>query len=50
MGAGVSHVGLVVDPSGPKFMHASSSHGVMEADLNKKYYKTRYLGARRIVP
>jgi cell wall-associated NlpC family hydrolase len=50
MGAGVSHVGLVVDPVGPKFFHASSSHGVMKADLSANYYKTRYLGARRIVP
>jgi len=50
MGAGVSHVGLVVDPIGPKFFHASSSHGVMQQDLSKNYYKTRYLGARRIVP
>ena len=50
MGVGVSHVGLVVDPVGPKFVHASSSHGVMQADLGKNYYKTRYLGARRIVP
>ncbi len=50
MGVGVSHVGMVVDPAGPKFMHASSSKGVMVADLSKNYYKTRYLGARRIVP
>ena len=50
MGAGVSHVGLVVDGNGPKFFHASSSHGVMEQDLSKNYYKSRYLGARRIIP
>ena len=50
MGVGVSHVGMVVDPAGPKFIHASSSHGVMYQDLSKKYYKARYLGARRIVP
>jgi cell wall-associated NlpC family hydrolase len=49
MGAGVSHVGLLVDEKGPKFMHASSSKGVMVADLSKQYYKQRYLGARRIV-
>ncbi len=50
MGAGVSHVGMVMDGGKLKFMHASSSHGVMQADLNKNYYKARYLGARRIVP
>ncbi len=50
MGVGVSHVGMVVSPSGPKFMHASSSRGVVIDELAKKYYKTRYLGARRIVP
>jgi cell wall-associated NlpC family hydrolase len=50
MGVGVSHVGLVVDPKGPKFYHASSSKGVTESDLGKNYYKTRYLGARRIIP
>jgi cell wall-associated NlpC family hydrolase len=50
MGVGVSHVGLVMDPKGPRFMHASSSRGVVRDDLTKRYYKTRYLGARRIVP
>jgi cell wall-associated NlpC family hydrolase len=50
LGKGVSHVGMVVDPSGPKFIHASSSKGVMVADLSKNYFRTRYLGARRVVP
>ena len=50
MGVGVSHVGMVIDPNGPKFMHASSSRGVVHDELSKKYYKTRYMGARRIVP
>jgi len=50
MGVGVSHVGLVVDAKGPRFMHASSSRGVVRDDLAKRYYKTRYLGARRVVP
>lgn len=51
MGVGVSHVGMVIDSAhGPKFIHASSSHGVMYQDLSKNYYKTRYLGARRVVP
>lgn len=50
MGVGVSHVGLVVDAKSHKFMHASSSKGVTYADLDKNYYKQRYLGARRVVP
>lgn len=50
MGVGVSHVGLVVDPKTRRFMHASSSRGVVIDDLGKKYYSARYLGARRVVP
>ena len=50
MGAGVSHVGMVMDAGSLKFIHASSSHGVIQADLAKNYYKARYLGGRRIVP
>jgi cell wall-associated NlpC family hydrolase len=48
MGHGVSHVGMMVDPKRSRFMHASSSHGVMEEDLSKQYFKKRYLGARRV--
>ncbi|OGR99315.1 MAG: hypothetical protein A2V88_03800 [Elusimicrobia bacterium RBG_16_66_12] len=50
MGVGVSHVGMVVDAKKNRFMHASSSKGVTYADLDKNYYKQRYLGARRVVP
>ncbi|MDX6768090.1 MAG: C40 family peptidase, partial [Elusimicrobiota bacterium] len=50
MGVGVSHVGLVIDPKTRRFMHASSSRGVVIDDLGKKYYAQRYLGARRVVP
>lgn len=49
MGVGVSHVGMVVDAKNNQFIHASSSKGVMIADLGKNYYKQRYLGARRVI-
>ena len=50
LGAGVSHVGMVVDARNRRFVQASSSKGVTVSDLDGKYYKTRYLGARRVVP
>lgn len=50
MGAGVSHVAMVTDAKNKKFIHASSSRGVMIADLNNKWFSQRYLGARRVVP
>ncbi|MBI5629492.1 MAG: C40 family peptidase [Elusimicrobia bacterium] len=50
MGVGVSHVGMIVSREGPRFIHASSSRGVVIAELEKKYYKARYLGGRRIIP
>ncbi len=50
MGAGVSHVAMVVDAKNKKFIHASSSKGVMYANLDNKWFGQRYLGARRVVP
>lgn len=49
MGAGVSHVAMVVNAKARKFIHASSSKGVMYADLDNKWFGQRYLGARRVV-
>jgi TolA protein len=49
MGKGVSHVGLMVDAHNNRFIHASSSHGVIEEDLGKNWFKKRYLGARRVL-
>ena len=49
LGNGVSHVGIMVDAGRHRIVHASSSRGVMEADLCGKWFQARYLGARRVV-
>lgn len=46
-GRGVSHVGIFI--KGGKFIHASTSQGVMISPLNDPYYwGKRYIGARRV--
>jgi len=42
----VSHVGFYIMNN--KFVHASTSNGVMISDLNDTYWKNRYKGAGRI--
>jgi len=43
---GISHVGVYLVNN--KFVHASTSGGVMISDLNEAYWKARYKGAGRI--
>lgn len=47
----VTHVGLVTDVHrrNVKFIHASTSLGVIETDLSQDYYAKRYRLARRII-
>lgn len=43
---GVSHVGMYLHNN--KFVHSSSSHGVMISDLQDKYWSARIVGFKRM--
>jgi probable lipoprotein NlpC len=48
----ITHVGLVTDVKARdniKFIHASSSLGVVETNLFAEYYQKRFRGARRVI-
>ncbi|MDN4067600.1 C40 family peptidase [Paenibacillus vini] len=46
-GRGISHAGIYVGNN--QFAHSSSSKGVRISSLSEKYYKTKYVSARRVV-
>jgi cell wall-associated NlpC family hydrolase len=45
--AGASHVGIYLGNG--KFVHASSSHGVMVSSLSDSYWHARFIGAKRFI-
>ena len=47
----INHVGLVTKVVNDEvfFIHASTSRGVITSSLNKKYYKSRFVKAKRIL-
>jgi probable lipoprotein NlpC len=48
----VTHVGLVTERKGKddiRFIHASSSLGVVETNIYQEYYQKRFRGARRVI-
>lgn len=46
-GRGISHAGIYLGDN--SFAHSSTSKGVIISKLNERYYKERYVTARRVV-
>jgi cell wall-associated NlpC family hydrolase len=47
-GRAVSHVGIYLGDG--KFTHASTSQGVTVDEINRRIWRTRFVGARRVLP
>lgn len=47
VGREVSHVGIYVGHR--RFIHVSSSRGVIISEMKQKYWSERYVGARRVI-
>lgn len=47
-GRNVGHVGLYLKDD--KFVHASLGNGVTISDMNERYYRKRFVAARRVIP
>lgn len=45
-GRGASHVGIVTGPG--RFIHGSTSRGVVEDEMASEYWNRRFIGARRV--
>jgi lipoprotein Spr len=41
------HVGIMLDKQ--RFIHASTSSGVMISSINERYWNRRYIGGRRVI-
>lgn len=46
-GKGISHVGIYL--GNDEFIHSATDDGVVRNNMNEKYYKTRYVSARRVI-
>ncbi len=46
-GRDINHVGIMIDAE--RFIHASSSKGVIISALSETYWKRSYVGARRVL-
>lgn len=46
-GKGISHVGIYL--GNDEFIHSASDDGIVRNKMSEKYYKARYVSARRVV-